>query len=149
MDIRKVKKLIDLLERSDINEIEIKEGDQAVRISRTRDAVVVQAPAPAPAAPPPAPEPSAGEPSEPAAPSGVTTVRSPMVGTFYAASSPGAAPFVNEGDTIAEDDVLCIIEAMKTMNQIKAPEAGVVVKVHPENGDPIQYNQPLVDIKTA
>lgn len=164
MDIRKVKKLIDLLQKSDINEIEIREGDQAVRISRTRDeqsaaapTQVVVAPSavapPAPPAPPAAPAASgepggAGEAEAPADPN-VVTVRSPMVGTFYAAATPGADPFVTEGATVSADDTLCIIEAMKTMNQIKAPADGVVVKVHAQNGDPVQYNQALADIKTA
>lgn len=163
MDIRKVKKLIDLLEQSNVNEIEISEGDQSVRISRASKTEVAQsvvqpvAPAAAPVAPPAAP---AAAPSDAASPApsaapeaasdpGVQTVHSPMVGTFYAASSPDAEPFVVEGQAVKKDEVVCIIEAMKTMNQITAPEDGVVVKIHANNGDPIEYNQPLVDIKKA
>ena len=155
MDIRKVKKLIDLLEKSGINEIEIKEGDQSVRISRGGETIVTQV-AQAPVAAPPAAQPAAPAAATESAPAadapteeGVSTVCSPMVGTFYAAPAPGEDPFVSEGQTVEKDEVVCIIEAMKTMNQIKATESGVVVKIHPANGDPIEYNQALVDIKKA
>jgi acetyl-CoA carboxylase biotin carboxyl carrier protein len=149
MDIRKVKKLIELLETSDIAEIEIHEGEESVRISRTSSTMPVMtmpAPAAAPAAPAPASAAAAaaaeaGE-SADALPEG-HVVRAPMVGTFYRASSPGAKPFVEEGKSVGVGDTLCIIEAMKILNQIEADQAGTVKKILVENGQPVEYNQPL------
>ncbi|MDD9885920.1 MAG: acetyl-CoA carboxylase biotin carboxyl carrier protein [Gammaproteobacteria bacterium] len=149
MDIRKVKKLIELLEESGVAEIEIKEGEESVRISRASSAAqaapafvqpVAAAPAqaaPAPEAPPPADEPAA-EPGH--------AVESPMVGTFYRAPSPDADPFIEEGATVAAGDTLCIIEAMKMMNRIEAPVAGVVKKILAADGDPVEFGQRLVVI---
>ncbi|HKK05934.1 MAG: acetyl-CoA carboxylase biotin carboxyl carrier protein [Gammaproteobacteria bacterium] len=144
MDIRKVKKLIELLEESGIAEIEIHEGEESVRISRqgpSGPATVISAPA-APAAPAPAAPESAPAAPEAEAISG-HTVNSPMVGTFYAAPSPGAKPFVNVGDSVGIGDTLCIIEAMKLLNQIEADKAGVIKAVLVENGQPVEYGQPL------
>ncbi|PVY76500.1 biotin carboxyl carrier protein [Tamilnaduibacter salinus] len=145
MDIRKVKKLIELLEESDIEELEIQEGDDAVRISRRRGQAepVVAAPAPAPQAPAPAPtEKPADEPAGESEPAG-HRVRSPMVGTFYRAPSPSSKPFVEVGQTVAAGDVICIVEAMKMMNQIEADKSGTIVDVLVENGQPVEFDQPL------
>jgi acetyl-CoA carboxylase biotin carboxyl carrier protein len=150
MDIRKVKKLIELLDESGIAEIEITEGEEAVRISRYPTGAAI-APVPAyapPAAPAPAPEaPSTSkQESEPAAAPAEEdgfVVAAPMVGTFYASSSPGAAPYVQVGDRVSEGDTLCIIEAMKMMNQIEADVSGVVKSIRVQNGEPVEYGQPL------
>jgi acetyl-CoA carboxylase biotin carboxyl carrier protein len=148
MDIRKIKKLIELLEESGIAEIEIKEGEEAVRISRhpTGMPLAIQsAPplfaAPAASAPAAATGPTPSEPSEPAIEGHVIT--SPMVGTFYRAPSPGAKPFIDVGQRVSVGDTLCIIEAMKMMNQIEADKAGVVKTVLVDNGQPVEFGQPL------
>ncbi|MFO7602635.1 MAG: acetyl-CoA carboxylase biotin carboxyl carrier protein [Gammaproteobacteria bacterium] len=150
MDIRKVKKLIELLEESGVAEIEIHEGEESVRISRTSQSVMaapmMQAPmmqAPMAAAPAAAP---VAEPAAPAEPSG-HTVKSPMVGTFYRSSSPGTKPFTEVGQKVNVGDTLCIIEAMKLLNQIEADKAGVVKAIMVENGQPVEYNQPLFIIE--
>ncbi|XKH01862.1 acetyl-CoA carboxylase biotin carboxyl carrier protein [Marinobacter nauticus] len=152
MDIRKIKKLIELLEESDVEELEIQEGDDSVRISRRREQVAAPAPQvahyAAPAAPAPAPAPAAeAAPAEaaPAAPSG-HAVKSPMVGTFYRAPSPTSAPFVEVGQTVKEGDVVCIVEAMKMMNQIEADKSGTVTEILVENGQPVEFDQPMVVI---
>ena len=151
MDIRKVKKLIELLEESGISELEINEGEESVRISRYSSAPppaqVSSAPAPAaPAAPAPAPAPAAESRDEEVLPSG-HIVTSPMVGTFYSAPSPGAKPFVNVGDSVAEGDTVCIVEAMKILNQIEADASGVVKAVLVDNAQPVEYGQPLMVIE--
>jgi acetyl-CoA carboxylase biotin carboxyl carrier protein len=149
MDIRKVKKLIELLEESGIAEIEIKEGEESVRISRAPAspppvmAAPAAAPAPAPAAPAaPAAAPAPAEPAEAEVPEG-HVIKSPMVGTFYRAPSPGASPFVEVGQQVNVGDTLCIIEAMKLLNQIEADQAGVIKAILVENGQPVEYDQPL------
>jgi acetyl-CoA carboxylase biotin carboxyl carrier protein len=148
MDIRKVKKLIELLEESGIAEIEIKEGEEAVRISRMPTGnVVPQYFAAPPAAPAPATAPAAI-----AAPAAAPMARrkddenivpAPMVGTYYSAASPTAKPFVQLGDEVKEGQVLCIIEAMKMMNQIESDRAGRVTAIMCKNGDPVEFGQPL------
>ncbi len=149
MDIRKIKKLIELLEESDIAEIEIHEGEESVRISRASAvAPVIAAPPQAYAAAPPPPvapvaPPVAEEVCETEEVVEGHVIRSPMVGTFYRAPSPGANAFVEEGDSIASGDTLCIIEAMKILNQIESDIAGVVKKILVENGQPVEYDQPL------
>ncbi len=149
MDIRKIKKLIELLEESDIAELEIHEGEESVRISRYGSAAPAPAPvavaAPAPAAAPAPVAPAEAE-AEPAAIKG-HTVNAPMVGTFYRAASPGAAPFVEEGQTVKVGDTLCIIEAMKLLNQIEADKAGVVTAILVENGQPVEYGEPMFVIE--
>ena len=148
MDIRKVKKLIELLEESNIGEIEIKEGEESVRISRHGNQPVAPMAyaAPAPAAPATA-ETAASEPAAPAAaPATDNAVLSPMVGTFYRAPSPDAASFVEVGQTVRVGDVLCIVEAMKMMNQIEADRAGTVTAIHVENGEAVEFDQPLISI---
>ena len=152
MDIRKIKKLIELLEESNIEELEISEGEESVRISRgSRNQMVpMQAYAqPAPAAPAPAPAaaaaPTAPPAAAPAAPTG-HAVKSPMVGTFYGASSPGADNFVSVGQTVKVGDVICIVEAMKMMNQIEADKAGVIEEILVKDGEPVEFDQALVII---
>ena len=154
MDIRKVKKLIELLEESGIAEIEIKEGEEAVRISRmpTGGQVVAQyAPmAPAPMMAPPAAAPAIAAIAAPEAPArraNEHVVAAPMVGTFYASASPGAKPFVEIGSEVKEGQVLCIIEAMKMMNQIESDKAGKVTAIMATNGDPVEFGQPLFVIE--
>ena len=152
MDIRKIKKLIELLEESGIAEIEIKEGEEAVRISRMgANAPVVQY-----AAPPPLAMPAAAAPATPAAASAAAAskatnkdnvVPSPMVGTFYAAPSPTAKAFVDVGDEVKPGQVLCIIEAMKMMNQIESDRGGRITAVMAKNGDPVEFGQPLFVIE--
>jgi acetyl-CoA carboxylase biotin carboxyl carrier protein len=152
MDIRKVKKLIELLDESGIAEIEITEGEESVRISRHVSSVApapaaaaVAAPAPAPAsapaastaAPAPAPAPS------PEAEEEGYLVTAPMVGTYYSAPSPGSPAFVQVGDRVNEGDTLCIVEAMKMMNQIESDVAGVIKSIRVQNGDPVEYGQIL------
>jgi acetyl-CoA carboxylase biotin carboxyl carrier protein len=154
MDIRKIKKLIELLEESGIAEIEIKEGEEAVRISR------MAANPPPPAYPqfmhvaaPPAAAPQIEGPAKAAAPAAESAaakpkpnehvITAPMVGTFYASPSPGAKAFIEIGDEIKVGQVLCIIEAMKMMNQIEADKAGKVTSIMARNGDPVEFGQPL------
>ena len=146
MDIRKVKKLIELLDESGVAEIEIKEGEESVRISRQSQAVapmVAPAPVAAPAAAPVAPAaPEATEAPASDIPEG-HGVKSPMVGTFYRAPSPGASPFVEVGQQVNAGDTLCIIEAMKLLNQIEADKGGTIKAILVENGQPVEYDQPL------
>lgn len=150
MDIRKIKKLLELIEASSIAEIEIHEGEESVRITRVNATaqIVTQAPplsvqTPTPASTAPALVEKAETEEE------VTghIVRSPMVGTFYRAPTPGAKAFVEVGQRVNVGDVLCIIEAMKILNQIEADKSGVVTKILVENGEPVEYNQPLFVIE--
>ncbi len=143
MDIRKVKKLIELLEESGVAEIEIREGEESVRISRGATAMaapVMPVAAPAPAAPA---EPAAAARDVAPSPPEGTTVKSPMVGTYYSAPSPDAAPFVSNGQSVKEGDTLCIVEAMKIMNPIEAEVSGTVTAILVENGHPVEFEQPL------
>ncbi len=152
MDLRKIKKLIDLLEESNLAEIEIKEGEESVRLARTPKGVAVAAPTMVHAAPAPAPVMPMAGPTEAA--SGGTpkpsadlppghVVRAPMVGTFYASPSPDKPAFVTQGQSVKQGDTLGIIEAMKMFNPIEADVAGTIVKVLVENGQPIEFDQPL------
>lgn len=145
MDIRKVKKLIELLEESGIAEIEIHEGEESVRISRYSQTPAPVAAAPIQTAPAVAPNTDNERPAPDM--SGSHTVQSPMVGTFYAAPSPGARPFTAVGESVAVGDTLCIVEAMKMLNQIEADKAGVIHAVLAENGQPVEFDQPLFVIK--
>ncbi|SDR83035.1 acetyl-CoA carboxylase biotin carboxyl carrier protein [Halopseudomonas xinjiangensis] len=148
MDIRKVKKLIELLEESGIDELEIHEGEESVRISRHSKQAAMpqqyfqQAPQPAPA---PAAAPAALVETPTAEPAG-HLVRSPMVGTFYRSPSPAAASFVEVGQSVKAGDVLCIVEAMKMMNHIEADKSGVIQSILAENGQPVEFDQPLFSI---
>ena len=147
MDIRKIKKLIELLEESDIAEIEIQEGEESLRISRVSKTVVQPATAvmPAPVVAPAA----AVATEEPSAEPEMTghRVTSPMVGTFYRSSSPGAKPFAEVGQSVNVGDTLCIIEAMKLLNQIEADKAGVIKAILAENAQPVEYGQPMFIIE--
>jgi acetyl-CoA carboxylase biotin carboxyl carrier protein len=155
LDIRKVKKLIELLEESGIAEIEIKEGEESVRISRmpTGGAVTHVMPAMMQPPPPPAAAPLALTASAGAAPAAAPrranehVVAAPMVGTFYASASPGAKAFVEIGSEVKEGQVLCIIEAMKMMNQIESDKTGKVTAIMATNGDPVEFGQPLFVIE--
>lgn len=163
MDIRKVKKLIEMLEESSLAEIEIREGEESIRISRASSVgghtvvSTVSGSAAAPAAPAAAPAAAAAPASAPAAagaaeaaPAASPTghaVTSPMVGTFYRSANPGAKPFVDVGSEVKAGDVLCIIEAMKMMNQIESDKAGIVKAILKENGQPVEYGEPLFIIE--
>jgi acetyl-CoA carboxylase biotin carboxyl carrier protein len=155
LDIRKVKKLIELLEESGIAEIEIKEGEEAVRISRMptggfmthMQAPMMQAPMAALAAPVAAPAAVSAAPAVPARNANEHVVAAPMVGTFYASASPGAKAFVEIGTEVKEGQVLCIIEAMKMMNQIESDKTGKVTAIMATNGDPVEFGQPLFVIE--
>ena len=155
MDLRKLKKLIDLVEESGIAEIEVTEGEEKVRITRSVAAPAVQtvyAAAPAPVAAPAAAVPTASAPAAPAAPAAApanhaNAQKSPMVGTFYRAASPTSDPFVEVGQTVKEGQTLCIIEAMKLMNEIEAEKSGVVKAILVENGTPVEYGEPLFVIE--
>ncbi|AZP69745.1 acetyl-CoA carboxylase biotin carboxyl carrier protein [Pseudomonas poae] len=152
MDIRKVKKLIELLEESGIDELEIKEGEESVRISRhsktpAQQFYAPQMQAPAPAAAPATAPAAAAAPAAPAAPvlNGFV-VKSPMVGTFYRTPAPTSPAFVEVGQTVKVGDTICIVEAMKMMNHITAEKAGVIESILVENGQPVEYDQPLFTI---
>jgi|TARA_B110000879_G_scaffold112947_1_gene150762 acetyl-CoA carboxylase biotin carboxyl carrier protein len=148
MDIRKVKKLIELLEESNINELEITEGEESVRISRGAPIAAFAAPAPLAAAPLVAAPVAAPAAAAPAASEELAghVVRSPMVGTYYGSPAPGSPVFVEPGKAVKVGDVLCIVEAMKMMNQIEADKAGTIGAVLVEEGEPIEYDQPLFTI---
>ena len=155
MDIRKVKKLIELLEESAISEIEIKEGEESVRISRANSAPVAAAP-PVAVAPPPVetalqmpPSPSIGKLTEDKSDvlAEGTVVESPMVGTFYSSPSPGSPSFVSVGQRVKTGDTLCIIEAMKILNQIDSEVTGVVKAVLVDDGQPVEFGQPLIVVE--
>jgi acetyl-CoA carboxylase biotin carboxyl carrier protein len=147
MDIRKIKKLIEIIEESGIAELEIKEGEESIRINRysTAPAAVAYAPAPAAAAAAPVSAAPAALPAE----EKITghAVKSPMVGTFYRSASPGTKVFVEVGQSVQVGDTLCIIEAMKILNQIEADKAGTVTKILVENAEPVEYGQPLFIIE--
>jgi acetyl-CoA carboxylase biotin carboxyl carrier protein len=151
MDIRKVKKLIEMLEESGLGEIEIREGEESIRISRASSVApsVPATPAPLAVVPTATPERSDSAKSEPsvaAIPSG-HVVTSPMVGTFYRAASPDSAPFVEVGSQVEAGDTLCIIEAMKMLNEIEADKSGVIRAIQKENGQPVEYGEPLFVIE--
>ncbi len=145
VDLRKLKTLIDLVQQSGISELEITEGEERVRISRGVPTVALQAGAPAQAVTPApaAAAPPAGAEAEPEG----HVIRSPMVGTFYRASAPGAKPFVEVGQEVKSGQTLCIIEAMKLLNEIEADRDGVVKAVLAENGQPVEYGEPLFTLE--
>lgn len=152
MDIRKIKKLIELLEESDIGELEIKEGEESVRISRgssnfiTAPQMVAAAPAPTAPTAPVAPAPAAAPAEKESQALSGHIIKSPMVGTFYSAPSPGSPAFVEVGQHVKPGDVICIVEAMKMMNQIEADKAGVVEAILVEDGEPVEFDQPMITI---
>ena len=150
IDIHKIAKLIEIVSKSDVSEINLKQGDEELKITREKQVVaqavqtVVAAPAaPAPVAAPAAPAPAAA----PAATDAAKLMKSPMVGTFYRSASPEAAPFVEVGATVKAGDTLCIIEAMKMMNQIQADRAGVIKKILVENGSTVEFDQPIFEFE--
>ncbi len=155
IDIHKIAKLIEIVSKSDVSEINLKQGEEELKITREKAVAqsvqtVISAPvaapvvqsAPAAAAPAPAAAPAA-----PAAPDAAKLMKSPMVGTFYRSASPTAAPFVEEGASVKEGDTLCIIEAMKMMNQIQADRSGVIKKILVENGSAVEFDQPLFEFE--
>jgi acetyl-CoA carboxylase biotin carboxyl carrier protein len=150
MDLRKHNTLIDLVETSGIAELEIQEGEERVRITRTappgQQSMMFHA-APQPAAPAAAPVVAAGSIGAATTVPEGHAVKSPMVGTFYRSSSPGAKPFVEIGDTVAQGDTLCIVEAMKLMNEIEADASGTIKSIFAENGQAVEYGQPLFIIE--
>lgn len=156
MDLKHIKSLLQLISEADVNEVYIEEGDFKIKIKKRSDATYVSAPAPPPApvasvvvpsaAAAPASAPAAPAPSASAA---TASIKSPIVGTFYAAGSPDAKPFVSVGDVISKGQPLCIIEAMKIMNEIESDMSGKVVAIHVKNGQPVEFDQPLFEIEPA
>lgn len=156
IDIHKIAKLIEIVSKSDVSEINLKQGEEELKITREKAVAqsvqtVIAAPvtATAPVAAPAAPAATApaAAPSAPAAPDAAKLMKSPMVGTFYRSASPTAAPFVEEGTSVKEGDTLCIIEAMKMMNQIQADRSGVIKKILVENGSTVEFDQPLFEFE--
>ena len=160
IDIHKIAKLIELVSNSDVSEINLKQGEEELKITRRKEVVqavqsvvaaapIAQAPVVAPAAPAAAPAqaPAPAAPAASATPNEAKLMKSPMVGTFYRSASPTAAPFVEEGQAVKEGDTLCIIEAMKMMNQIQADRAGVIKKILVENGSTVEFDQPLFEFE--
>ena len=160
IDIHKIAKLIEIVSKSDVSEINLKQGEEELKITRQKEVVqavqsvvaaapIAQAPVVAPAAPAAAPAPAApaAAPAASATPNEAKLMKSPMVGTFYRSASPTAAPFVEEGTSVKEGDTLCIIEAMKMMNQIQADRAGVIKKILVENGSTVEFDQPLFEFE--
>jgi acetyl-CoA carboxylase biotin carboxyl carrier protein len=164
LNLKELKEILSMLESAEILEFELEEEGRKLRILRASSMAAAPVPAPIVIAAGPAPAPVAAAPvataptaaDAPAAPppapaeeAGITLVRSPIVGTFYRSPDPNAAPFVSVGDTVKVGQVLCIIEAMKLMNEIEAEVGGEVVKIHHENGQPVQFGEPLFSIRTA
>lgn len=156
IDIHKIAKLIEIVSKSDVSEINLKQGEEELKITREKAvaqsvqtviATPVVAPAPVAAPAAPAATAPAAAPSAPAAPDAAKLMKSPMVGTFYRSASPTAAPFVEEGTSVKEGDTLCIIEAMKMMNQIQADRSGVIKKILVENGSTVEFDQPLFEFE--
>ena len=154
IDIHKIAKLIEIVSKSDVSEINLKQGEEELKITREKAVAqsvqtVIAAPVAAPVAAPAAPVATApaAAPSAPAAPDAAKLMKSPMVGTFYRSASPTAAPFVEEGTSVKEGDTLCIIEAMKMMNQIQADRSGVIKKILVENGSTVEFDQPLFEFE--
>lgn len=155
IDIHKIAKLIEIVSKSDVSEINLKQGEEELKITREKAVAqsvqtVISAPVAAPvvqAAPAAATPAPAAAPVAPAAPDAAKLMKSPMVGTFYRSASPTAAPFVEEGASVKEGDTLCIIEAMKMMNQIQADRSGVIKKILVENGSAVEFDQPLFEFE--
>ncbi len=162
MNQKELKELIEFLIEKDVTEFELERGDVKVRIKRGQEVHMVSAPAAAPvlaaphvisataapaAAPPPGAGPAAAAPAAPAQEEGLHQVKSPIVGTFYEAPSPGSPPFIKVGDSVSAGQVLCIVEAMKLMNEIESDVAGEIVTRHVANGEPVEYGQPLFAVR--
>jgi acetyl-CoA carboxylase biotin carboxyl carrier protein len=156
MNQKEIKDLIEFLVEKDIAEFELERGDVKIRIKRPHSVVAASYPAPYPASAPSPVPPVTAAPPAPAVPApaaegeeGVDIIKSPIVGTFYEASSPGSPAFVREGDTVVVGQVLCIVEAMKLMNEIESETAGKILKILVSNGQPVEYGQPLFKIRTS
>ena len=151
-DVRKVRRLVELMKEHDLAEVDLKQGDHRIRLRRGQDPVVVANPAAAPVAPSPQPSALSPQPATPAAPpedeAGITYVTSPMVGTFYTSSGPEAAAFVSVGDQVGPETTVCILEAMKVFNEIPAECSGSIVSCLVENGDAIEFGQKLFKVKS-
>jgi len=147
MDLRKIKKLIEMLQESDLNEIEVKEGEESVRINRKKEVQISPA-APQVSISAPAPQQSVSNTAdEEGSMPELASITSPMVGTFYRSPAPGKSPYVDIGQKVKVGDVVCIVEAMKMMNQVKSDVEGVVKKIHIEDGQPVEFDQPLISIE--
>jgi len=149
VDLRELEELIRLLEKSSLQELEIEDDTRRIRLNKGAPAPVAAAVAPAPAAAPPAPNPAGPDAGDGDTPEddGLVTINSPMIGTFYAASAPGEPIFVQVGDVITPDQTVCIVEAMKIMNEVPAKLAGVVERILVENGEPVEFGQPLFALR--
>jgi len=145
MDLRKIKKLIEMLQESDLNEIEVKEGEESVRINRKKEVHVSSMPQVAMNAP--VQEQQISQPTAQEIPSDLISVKSPMVGTFYRSPAPGKPPFIEIGQKISVGDVVCIVEAMKMMNQVKSDVEGIIKEIHIEDGQAVEFDQILISIE--
>ena len=145
MDLRKIKKLIEMLQESDLNEIEVKEGEESVRINRKKEVHVSSMPQVAMNAP--VQEQQISQPTAQEIPSDLISVKSPMVGTFYRSPAPGKPPFIEIGQKIGIGDVVCIVEAMKMMNQVKSDVEGIIKEIHIEDGQAVEFDQILISIE--
>lgn len=150
-DVKRIRRLVELMNEHDLSEVDLRQGDQRIKIRKGHDSVVTVGPmqttAPAAAAPAPSPAPAAGVAAN-ADPASVSIVKSPMVGTFYTSPSPDTAPFVKVGDHVGPSTTVCVIEAMKVFNEIPAEVSGQVVAVLVENGEPVEFGQPLFKVDT-
>ena len=148
MDLRKIKKLIEMLQESDLNEIEVKEGEESVRINRKKEVHISPSAAPQVSISAPAPQQSVSPPTIEEEPTHeLAKITSPMVGTFYRSPAPGKPAFVEIGQKVKAGDVVCIVEAMKMMNQVKSDVDGVVREIYIEDGQPVEFDQPLISIE--
>ena len=145
MDLRKIKKLIEMLQESDLNEIEVKEGEESVRINRKKEVHVSSMPQVAMNTP--VQEQQISQPTAQEIPSDLISVKSPMVGTFYRSPAPGKPPFIEIGQKISVGDVVCIVEAMKMMNQVKSDVEGIVKEIHIQDGQAVEFDQILISIE--
>ena len=145
MDLRKIKKLIEMLQESDLNEIEVKEGEESVRINRKKEVHVSSMPQVAMNTP--VQEQQISQPTAQEIPSDLISVKSPMVGTFYRSPAPGKPPFIEIGQKIRVGDVVCIVEAMKMMNQVKSDVEGIVKEIHIQDGQAVEFDQILISIE--
>lgn len=147
-DVRKIRRLIELMNEHDLNEVDLRDGDVRVRLRKGGDTIITEARpyAAAPAAPAPAPAPVVAAAAAPAVADNSVVIKSPMVGTFYSSPNPESPPFVKVGDHVGNDTIVCVIEAMKVFNEIPAEQTGKIVAVLVQNGSPVEYGQPLFKI---
>jgi acetyl-CoA carboxylase biotin carboxyl carrier protein len=151
-DVKRIRRLVELMNEHELSEVDLRQGDQRIKIRKGHDPIITQAPAPSPSSAPAAAAPTAqatpSAPPKPADDANLSVIKSPMVGTFYTAPSPDAAPFVKVGDHVGPTTTVCVIEAMKVFNEIPAEVSGQVVAVLVENGEPVEFNQPLFKVDT-